>query len=296
MGGIRPAPVPEPINLNPLKTLQFILAHPFNRGRPLQAVARYAAWQVQSRLSDEVVVDWIGGTRLVARQGMTGATGNIYCGLHEYRDMAFVLHALRPGDVFVDVGANIGSYTVLASGVCGAHSIAIEPDVGTAKHLARNVAVNALQALVDVQLTAVGEEAGSISFTLGQDTMNRVATEIDENIQTVALARLDDILQGVDPTLIKLDVEGYETMALRGAEATLAKPSLLAILLETVDTEALAILTRHGFAELSYAPETRRLASDAAVSSTNLLFVRSRETLQERLSAAPPRAFRGRGI
>lgn len=47
---------------------------------------------------------------------MTGATGNWYCGLQEYEDMSFVLHALRPGDLFVDVGANIGSYSILAAG------------------------------------------------------------------------------------------------------------------------------------------------------------------------------------
>jgi hypothetical protein len=42
-------------------------------------------------------------------------SGNIYAGLHEFGDMAFVLHFLRAGDLFADVGANIGSYTVLAS-------------------------------------------------------------------------------------------------------------------------------------------------------------------------------------
>jgi hypothetical protein len=36
-------------------------------------------------------------------------TGNIYCGLHEFADMGFVLHFLRPGDLFVDVGANIAA-------------------------------------------------------------------------------------------------------------------------------------------------------------------------------------------
>lgn len=51
---------------------------------------------------------------------MTGATGNIYVGLHEFEDMAFLLHVLRRTDLFVDVGANIGSYTILAGGAAGA--------------------------------------------------------------------------------------------------------------------------------------------------------------------------------
>ena len=48
---------------------------------------------------------------------MTGATGNIYCGLYEFLDMAFLLHFLRNGDLFGDIGSNIGSYTVLATGL-----------------------------------------------------------------------------------------------------------------------------------------------------------------------------------
>lgn len=204
-----------------LNTLKFILNHPLNRGRPISTLARYASWQIRSRLQDEVVVDWIEGTKLVARNGMTGATGNIYCGLHEYADMSFVLHLLRPGDLFVDVGANIGSYTMLASGVCGARSIAIEPDPRTVQHLGRNIAVNGLGGRVDLKMTAVGEETGTIAFTTGLDTMNRVAAAGDRDAQMVPLARLDDLLDSCAPVLIKMDVEGFEAPALRGAEETL---------------------------------------------------------------------------
>jgi hypothetical protein len=105
-----------------LPTLRFIASHPLGSRRPLSAYWRYARWQVESRLCAEVEFNWIEGAKLIARNGMTGATGNIYCGLHEFTDMAFLLHLLRPDDLFVDVGANIGSYTVLASAVCGART------------------------------------------------------------------------------------------------------------------------------------------------------------------------------
>jgi FkbM family methyltransferase len=283
--------------VNPISTLRFILDHPLNRGRPISAISRYLGWQVQSRLEDEVIVDWIEDTKLAARRGMTGATGNIYCGLHEFADMAFVLHALRPGDLFVDVGANIGSYTILASGVYGAHSIAIEPDAGAARHLARNIAVNGLEGLVDAKQTAVGEQSSNIAFTTGQDTTNRVATDADRDVQVIPLARLDDLLDCRDPTLIKLDVEGYETHALPGAEKSLANPSLLAVLLETVDDEALAALTRHGMMRHGYNPRTRRLLDgDNVAREANVLFVRDAGRLQERLSSAPRLTYRRRQI
>ena len=57
---------------------------------------------------------------------MYGATGNIYCGLHDFEEMSFLMHFLRAGDVFADVGVNVGAYSMLAASV-GARAIAFEP-------------------------------------------------------------------------------------------------------------------------------------------------------------------------
>ena len=62
--------------------LKFI-SGPLTRRRRLSATARVLRWQIASRIHDEVIVDWIAGTRFAARRGMTGVTGNIYAGLHE---------------------------------------------------------------------------------------------------------------------------------------------------------------------------------------------------------------------
>lgn len=92
-----------------LDTVSFIVRHPFCRNRPLSSLAHFAKWQIGSRLvPGPVAVEFVNGAKLLAEPGMTGATGNVYVGLHEFEDMAFVLHFLRPDDLFVDVGANIG--------------------------------------------------------------------------------------------------------------------------------------------------------------------------------------------
>ena len=72
---------------------------------------------------------------------MTGITGNWYCGLHEFHEMAFVLHFLRKNDTFIDVGANVGSYTILAA-VTGSNVISIEPIPSTFNYLKNNVSIN----------------------------------------------------------------------------------------------------------------------------------------------------------
>ena len=67
--------------------------------------------QIGSRLvPGPVLVPFVDSCSLFAQAGMTGITQNIYVGLAEFREMAFLLHVLRPDDLFVDVGANIGTW------------------------------------------------------------------------------------------------------------------------------------------------------------------------------------------
>lgn len=79
-------------------TLKFLTRHPLSKGRVMAALARFARWQIGSRLvPGPVAAEFVNGSLLLARPGMTGATGNVYAGMHEFEDMAFVLHFLRPG-------------------------------------------------------------------------------------------------------------------------------------------------------------------------------------------------------
>lgn len=277
-------------------TLRFIAAHPLSSRRPLSAYWRYARWQIESRLRDEVIFDWIEGSKLAARNGMTGATGNIYCGLHEFVDMAFLLHLLRPGDLFVDVGANIGSYTVLASAVCGARSIAIEPDPGTAQSLKRNIELNGIADRTTVIEAAVGASEGTVRFTVGQDTTNRVVASTDVASREAQVRTLDEILAIESPVLIKMDVEGYEPQVVAGASETLKKSSLLAVITETADPGIRSVMADNGFLCVTYHPFERSISVEnghgSSVSSNNTLFVRP-SGLSERLERAPARRVAG---
>jgi FkbM family methyltransferase len=279
------------------QTVRFILGHPINRGRPVAALARFAAWQVRSRLRDEVIVDWIDGAKLVVRRGMTGATGNIYCGLHEYADMAFVLHLLRKNDLFLDIGANIGSYTVLASSVCGARSIAIEPDPGTVVLLRRNVEANGIADRVEIIETALGAASGVARFSIGLDTTNRVVADTSQNSREVRLASLDSIVGHRRPTMIKIDVEGYEAAVLKGARETLKMESLLAVETETSDREVISALSEAGFERWHYDPARRELSREPGkISASNALYLRDVPHVQRRVAEAPLREILGGAI
>ena len=123
----------------------YVWNHPLNRAGKFTALLRVLRWQLVSRLiSGPIALPFVEKTYLFAARGMTGATGNWYCGLHEVNDMAFALHLLRQDEYFVDVGANVGSYSILASGGAKARVIAVEPIPATFVHLQRNVALNGL--------------------------------------------------------------------------------------------------------------------------------------------------------
>jgi FkbM family methyltransferase len=276
--------------MQPLDTLSFILNHPLGRKHPLSALKRFARWQAISRFHDEAIINWIDGSVLGVKRGMAGATGNVYCGLHEFVEMAFLLHFLQPGDLFLDIGANVGSYTILASKVCGAHSIAFEPDPESVRALRRNLALNAVEDLVRVEQTALGANRGEVLFTVGLDTMNRVTTADDQNSQVVTVRRLDDI-PGVDSAVLaKLDVEGFEDEVMDGGMSILSSPNLLAFQCESHGATLTKALASHGFEEYFYDPFSRVLSKERfGKRASNALFVRDTQQVMRRLKAAPLR-------
>lgn len=279
-----------------VRTGRFIATHPLTRDRKLAAFARFARWQIESRLRSEVVVPWIAGTRLAVRRGMHGATGNVYCGLHDFAEMAFILHLLRAGDLFADIGANVGSYTVLAAGVRGARVVAVEPGAAAGVALAKNIALNGLGDRVSVHCVALGASVGRLAFSTGQDTTNHVLSESDEGDQQVRQITADALFANETPLAIKLDVEGYEAAVLAGARATLADPGLKALIVELNgsgsrygfdDQETHRSLLQYGFVPHNYEPRFRVLAAQEGISGQNTIYIRDTDWVQDRLTTSP---------
>lgn len=273
---------------NLFNLLIFVWNHPLNRGARLAAIGRVLRWQIASRLMPgPIALPFVNGTYLFATRGMTGATGNWYCGLHEFEDMSFVMHSLRSGDLFVDVGANIGSYSILAARG-GAEVIAIEPIPSTFQALRRNVVLNEFGDRIQALNIGLGKEAGELRFTADRDTVNHVLAEgeIVEKVVTVPIRRLDDVLDGRVPVLMKIDVEGFETEVIAGAQKTLSSPVLQAVIMELNGSGA-----RYGFNEqdlyqlmfsfqfkaYKYEPNNKRLIGidEDCGDSANIIFSRN---------------------
>ena len=283
-------------------TLHYIINHPLCKNNKLEALSRWFCWQVGSRLvPGEVAVRFVDDSRLLVGPGMTGATGNIYCGLHEFEDMSFLLHILRKDDLFLDVGANIGSYTVLAGAVRGAHCIAFEPIPTTYQYLQQNINLNGINHLVNVFNMGLGKSHERRRFSADLDTMNHAVPEhasFSSETTEVEVMPLDSALENRNPTLIKIDVEGYETNVIAGADRTLSMGSLDAVIMELNgsgkrygfdDHAIIKKMQAYGFKTFSYLPFERRLTplEVGNARSGNILFIRNIKQVEKRLVEAP---------
>jgi len=135
---------------------------------------------------------------------MKGAAHFILPGLCEFEEMSFVMHFLRADDLFVDVGANIGAYTILASGIAGARSISFEPSASSFTYLERNVRLNDLTTKVILVKAALGAEDGHIFITDDLGVENYVHFDANpEKSRKIPLRRMDIVLANERPILIK---------------------------------------------------------------------------------------------
>lgn len=282
------------------RTFGFIFSHPIGKKHPFKSLFRFIVWQLQTGFSPSklIVKPFIGPVKFYARKGLTGITGNIYTGLHEFNDMAFLLHLLREDDYFFDVGANVGSYTLLASGVAKAKSVTIEPVPSTFTLLNQNVTLNKLEDRVSLIHAGVGAKKGSIAFSCNEDTTNHVLAKNEigaiDSIQ-VPVITIDSLLTQGSPLLIKMDVEGYETEALKGMEDALESSSLKAIIIELNgsgkrygfnEKNIHKLLISRNFAPHRYNPFTRSLTEIASYSDHNTIYCRDIDFVSDRLKHA----------
>ena len=274
--------------------LKFIYNHPFNSNNKIGGILNFFKWQINCRLNPyPIIYPYTENSKFIIWKGLTGATGNLYCGLLEYDDMAFLLHFLIPNDLFIDIGANVGAYTILASAEINANTIAIEPVPSTFRTLNDNISINKMQDKVKALNIGLGSKNGKLRFTKAFDTINHVATENETDTIEVEINTLDSILLTEQtPVLLKIDVEGFETEVLNGADKTLANKTLKAIIIELNgsgqrygydETQIHKKLLGFGFKPFSYNPKLKKLKEIETFGSHNTIYIRDKEFVANRI-------------
>ena len=142
-------------------------------------------------------------------------------GNFEIRRASFLKSALAEPCTFVDIGANIGYYSLLAASL-GPQVHCFEPDIRNVQRLRRNIAVNGFDDRIAVNNIALGESQGTLPiYSRLSDNYGRVSLVKDESSvesDHIAVETLDSSLLLPDQrVVVKIDVEGFEEQVLLGA-------------------------------------------------------------------------------
>jgi FkbM family methyltransferase len=215
-----------------------------------------------------------------------------YTGRYEPQETQLAAHLLAPGDVFVDVGANWGYFTLAASHWVGPSGriLAFEPEPRLFKLLRMNIALNGLEH-VQTRRLAVADRSRRLPFTAFTDSGDNWGRSQAAAFGTPAdfvadAAALDDVLDssGIDRVkLAKIDIEGGEWAALAGMDRGLHAGRYDYILLEChpallrqrghteADTLRPLVDARYRLWTIAHTPQIHRLAARRRLSMRELL-------------------------
>lgn len=225
---------------------RYIWTHPANSGQRPAAVLRVLRYHLTARLL---------GRRTIARLGdrsslwvdlhRTAAAMVLYANPPDLPEMLAWQRALATGGLFIDVGANVGTYAIWAAEL-GAEVIALEPAADTFSLLEENIALNGYP--VSAVRAAAGDHCGWARFTSGLDAGNSLSRD---GPAVTRLVTVDSLIGSRPVTGMKVDVEGFEIDVLRGAARALAEHRIGLIQIEWNEASTVAVgADRRPIAEL----------------------------------------------
>ena len=283
---------------NIIKLLKIILNHPLNANNKFRSILRFLSFNLK-KISNKglIIFPWVGESKLIFDNTDLDTLSqrqikfNYYLGLVEYEDMAFLIHCLKKENVFIDCGANLGMYTILASKVLGSDTIAFEPHPETVTKFFSLLQINNVTHKVKIINKAIGNKIDEVNFSNEKDALRRKVIKdkiYDQNSSIkVKMTTLDNEISDIKKEFIlKMDLEGFEYSALKGAALTLKNKNLKAIIVENNDkynkNSISELLGMYGFFPIEYFPQKKeiKIYENNPGNKLNLIFIRNLEKIK----------------
>ncbi len=219
-------------------SLRNLFSFPYNKTHPFFAIVRFIEWKFIRlfKLKDYKKDLWQSRS-IYLNYDSFQSMWIMYNYIVDWEEFNLISDYVKNGDVVADIGANMGFYTIWMSKFIGEkgsiHSF--EPDSKNFQRLNQNIAINKLNEHVLANEVAVSDSAGTISFTKNLDGENHISKLGVENTKVITSVSLDDYFQEKKLSRIsymKIDIEGFEYMALMGASGLLKNRSIDIIQIE----------------------------------------------------------------
>lgn len=275
-----------------LSLVRRIWSAPDNQGRRLKALLRSVCWLVNKKtVRRPWKVPVFDGLNLRCYPDSIIALHVVQRGeRHDWDTAQLITNFLREGDTFVDVGANIGLYTLPASRIVGASGsvVAVEPSPVNRARLEENLALNGISS-VRIEACALGECDGELAFN-DDDALAHVS--MTGGGLKVPVRILDEKIPGGEISLMKVDVEGFELSVFEGATLSMQAGRLPVIVFEmnrshdrygvTAD-DIFGFLKAQGYQIGRYEHDRRRIVSHDLEGDVVAFTSEGHQMLQERL-------------
>ncbi|MFA5136543.1 MAG: FkbM family methyltransferase [Patescibacteria group bacterium] len=220
-----------------IKSLISILNHPNNSDKKIKTLLRLLFWKVnQIFFHVPAIIELTQDRKCICYTDSSNGGLVVYSKLFDYSEMTYLLKKLKPEDTFIDVGANIGVYTLLASSVITKGMIhAFEPYGQSQKRLLENLRLNDI-ANVQVVEKIVSDKTGYEYLGIEKESeINHIIYSHDDKKIKISSITLDDYIfrNKINKiSILKIDVEGAEMKVLKGGEESIRKGKIKKILLE----------------------------------------------------------------
>ena len=269
-----------------------ILEHPMNSNNSLKALYKIFKWQFWFKfilIKDTIVVRYLDTCLIRVNRNFPSSTGVYYFEIPEYHEMLFLMRYLD-GDVFVDVGANVGIYSILAGRIGGCDLHTFEPDPFAFAELELNLELNNISC--QKYNVALGDTRSELLFTSDLTSENHVVESDCGDNRIVQCHMLNEFLNDVN--IIKVDVEGFELQVLKGAQSLLSKTTCMVLIVEIKkhtsrygysEKEIFLFLEALGFVSVNYDHNRNEVFLSDKMLDENYLFVKDVESVNKRLKS-----------
>jgi FkbM family methyltransferase len=245
-----------------------------------QGMARHVRWQFRKLLNTFPVELRLSESRMLATHGRCGVSALVNSqGMYDYNNMNFVKLLLAGGGTFIDVGANVGSYSLVASEQERASVVAFEPHPVTFGLLACNISLNHRANITAVQAAVCEYDGSCLLSDMPGSALNRVVGFESRHGVNVPCHRLDSYCttSGIRPDFVKIDTEGQEYPIIRSLGKCLGSVRVLILEMPCPVSieggEIAAFLNAKGFSGPYYCDFTGRQLRERPVSREDPLFI-----------------------